>query len=516
MHSNEIDVNLDKNNNTISSESYPNFNDSQEIHNWDRTSSDTRTTPLLEIDQSINNGEGPVVGVNPDDRFLDKVLTQEEIHHVYSRLTTLDSAVASHNQFYQIEYVDSKLDVSLHLISKGVEWVYETLTYVYSGKYILDCELFDGLYGFYYFKLFLNWFLISSAFANTVAPIFNDSVSCVVTVSSVVSDIIMKYSFFPSYPTMILRHYPEIVDYYNTQSKNQAKTSLLVSQVFTTVIFSEYVENFFTGFFSLLLVFLSWVLFLALYYSPYSNVNESESIIDQEYLAVSKLTEGEKEIGSVDDLLLPILMLVYIFGWFFATYFYTILSRLPELVFCMYLLPALWFIIFFMPFSLLKDFGIVFGMYLRGSSKTSSIAVEIGYDYMSIFVFFIRLAVQSVRLILMTFAFASYHDLIIFYSLSPKYFLGNESFFEYPSNYGFVQLFNYYLFVKVPGNILYLIYEIIHTFFLLTGQFISFFAMVFWLFLFLYSCFLIHRVENFFSDKREKRKKLFNAIYKVN
>jgi Na+/alanine symporter len=147
-----------------------------------------------------------------------------------------------------------------------------------------------------------------------VAPIFNDSINCVITVSSVVSDIIAKYSSCPSRSTMILRYYPEIIDYYNSQSKNQAKKSLMVSQVFTTTIFSEHIESFFTGFLSLAIVFLAWVLFLSLYYSPYSNVNESESIIDQEYLAVSKLTEGEKEIGSVDDLLLPILMLVYIFG----------------------------------------------------------------------------------------------------------------------------------------------------------------------------------------------------------
>jgi hypothetical protein len=56
-------------------------------------------------------------------------------------------------------------------------------------------------------------------------------------------------------------------------------------------------------------------------------------------------------------------------------------------------------------------------------------------------------------------------------------------------------------------------YELLHTFFVVTAQFVAFFAMVFWLFLFLYTMFVIEQQEKFFQEKKEKRKAIFKKIF---
>jgi hypothetical protein len=103
------------------SEAYPDFNDSEDVHSWDRTNAPTRETCLLDIDTSMHDNKGPLVSVEPDDRFADRILTHEEICFIYSNLMDLESTVGSHNQFYTINRIDNKIDVSLHLISQGVE-----------------------------------------------------------------------------------------------------------------------------------------------------------------------------------------------------------------------------------------------------------------------------------------------------------------------------------------------------------------------------------------------------------
>jgi hypothetical protein len=50
------------------------------------------------------------------------------------------------------------------------------------------------------------------------------------------------------------------------------------------------------------------------------------------------------------------------------------------------------------------------------------------------------------------------------------------------------------------------LYELLHTFFVLTAQFVAFFAMVFWLFLFLFTMFAMEQMERFIAERRLKRK----------
>jgi hypothetical protein len=67
----------------------------------------------------------------------------------------------------------------------------------------------------------------------------------------------------------------------------------------------------------------------------------------------------------------------------------------------------------------------------------------------------------------------------------------------------------------LPGHFLNLVYEILHTFFVVTGQIISYLAMTFWLFLFLFTFFIIEKQEIYFEERREFRKNLLKKICKI-
>ena len=59
-------------------------------------------------------------------------------------------------------------------------------------------------------------------------------------------------------------------------------------------------------------------------------------------------------------------------------------------------------------------------------------------------------------------------------------------------------------------------YEVFHTFFVVTGQFVAYFGMIFWLFLFLFTFFVIEKHENYFEEKRKNRNDFFKKIRNIN
>lgn len=70
------------------------------------------------------------------------------------------------------------------------------------------------------------------------------------------------------------------------------------------------------------LLFVVYVAFFfsAFYFSFYSTSSKEESVIDADYLAFSTTVESEKELGSLDDMLMPIVIFLYTFGWYFYLY----------------------------------------------------------------------------------------------------------------------------------------------------------------------------------------------------
>jgi hypothetical protein len=91
-------------------------------------------------------------------------------------------------------------------------------------------------------------------------------------------------------------------------------------------------------------------------------------------------------------------------------------------------------------------------------------------------------------LILMTFTFAAFHEVVIFHGIEKEWIIGNETFTDEINHLIKTPSYlTYFLVFKLSGHIIYFFYELFHTLFVVTAQFIAFFAMVFWLFLFLYT-----------------------------
>ena len=186
---------------------------------------------------------------------------------------------------------------------------------------------------------------------------------------------------------------------------------------------------------------------------------------------------------------------------------------MPELVLVFYLFPGLYYIIIGMPTFLIYDFGIYFLAYMGGVGKQSILSVVLMFDYINVIIFYTRILVQGVRLVLMLGTYASMHDFVLYFSFNQKMFLGAETFWEELSGVSItLDALSYYFLFTLPSIFIYWVYEILHTFFVVTVQFAAFFAIVFWLYLFLYTFFVIEKQENYFTEKRLFRINYFHHL----
>jgi hypothetical protein len=88
---------------------------------------------------------------------------------------------------------------------------------------------------------------------------------------------------------------------------------------------------------------------------------------------------------------------------------------MPELILVFYLFPGLFYIIIGVPTFLIYDFGIFFLSYIVGVAAGSVLAVALMFDYISVIIFYVRILVQSVRLVLMLGTYAGMHDVVLYF-----------------------------------------------------------------------------------------------------
>jgi hypothetical protein len=152
---------------------------------------------------------------------------------------------------------------------------------------------------------------------------------------------------------------------------------------------------------------------------------------------------------------------------------------LPELLLVFYFLPCLYFIIFGIPTFLIYDFGIFFLVYLRGVGSSSNLISELMFDYIAVIIFYTRILVQGIRLVLMLFTYLSMNDLVLFFFFNNNFFFYSENFYDDFSFLNSSSSLSYFIFFGLTGKFIYLIYEVLHTYFVVTVQFSAFFAIVF-------------------------------------
>lgn len=392
-------------------------------------------------------------------------------------------------------------------IRNGVDWLYTTvdnvLFYDYKITYLSIATTYFDEHFNYFFKIY--WF-----FANEL----NDfQLFYSVYLDKHFQSLLYQFPFLNEWAknvligqnmTMLQIYHPEIF---------HINDSLLINfgidfggYIFGNLTHLLTNETIIIGFFFFLqIIIITFFLFLGilLYFSFFTSSTKEENLIDQDYMLANITIEAEEEIASMDDIVMLFTILFYVFGWYFFTNFWVMATKMPEFVLLIYLFPFLYYVIILIPTFLLFDFGIYFIAYLKGVASAPVFILEFVFDLVAVMAFYIRILVQAVRLLLMVFTYASLHDFILFYSFDQRLWTGNESILdEWNNMWTNNGSFSYFFFFTILSRLYYWLYELLHTFFVLTAQFTAFFAMVFWLFFFLYTFFVFEKQEAYFAEKR--------------
>lgn len=257
-----------------------------------------------------------------------------------------------------------------------------------------------------------------------------------------------------------------------------------------------------------------WILIKIFVFPFFFSASNSENVVDADHAVSTMLCECEKEIAAIDDLIIIFLVLIFIFGiYFLINGFVQLLHFVNNFVLVFLILPLFFFFVYVAPICLLFDFGIYCFMYLRGSGPTSTLAAELMYDLINLFAYYIRVCIQIARILLMLIAGGSLQEFIFYFGMDYKLMVGNESFLEDVSNIEFnLKSISFFFFTKLPMFLIYWVYEIFHTYFVVTIQTIAFFAMLFWLFFYLFTFFFSESQEKYFA----KRRKLLTIFFEIN
>ena len=383
-----------------------------------------------------------------------------------------------------------KLDILFNFISNSIDWLYFTTEY--SILYKIKIWFFvDYLYE-KNFLLFWFYSQINSSYQLYYSLFLDNYISINNNHNAYVNEWLNSI-FISKNSEFIWLYHPELVWTFNLLNTYY---HLLYSTNEQSFIFNNIIceSNVFACTLFLHLIFFIFFIsiFLVLFFTFYSNQNNDESLIDFDYLNTSILIESEKEITAIDDILVLIVPILYVFGFYFNinSIFLNITNSSFLLIYSS--LFILFIFILGMPTLLLFDLGIYFLIYLKGVGKSSICFSEVVYDYIACVVFYTRIFAQWIRLILMFVTYLSLSHYIIEFELNNSNIMLNDSSVENLNNLNyFNSKITYYILVILPGKFIYWSYEILHTFFLTTSQFVSFFAIVFWLILFLYTFFVI-------------------------
>lgn len=436
------------------------------------------------------------------------------------------------NEFFNSWDVSTpKFNVDTALTANVVDYYFNSVEYLfrYTTKFFaydfeLSCFDFMDNLNTVSGDFFLNFF-IELCWNLSAFQLFFSVILDLITTNSIYKHFFSTewYKLFISHQTyaLYLAYHPEFAFYWNMSNGLFSdhlpyESSKYYISIYDYVNLDSWVTPV-LQFVDMMFLLYGMALIIVFYFTYYSSATRENNTVDSDYLSAWVLTESEKEIASVDDLLLAIVILAYFFGWFFYTYVWGYLGQYPELFLSFYLFPFLFFIIVGMPTILLFDFGSCFLSFIRGSSATQLLLAELLYDYINLAAFYVRLMVQMVRLLIMFLTFAAMNDVFLF-----NHYLNNSTIGSFDhiweevlnTQTTFESVF-YLISDTFPRLFLRILFEVAHTLVICTVQFSAFFAIVFWFFLFLFTFFCATRLEMYFFDKRQQRKTNKNLYEKT-
>lgn len=213
---------------------------------------------------------------------------------------------------------------------------------------------------------------------------------------------------------------------------------------------------------------------------PTAYLAQKDSALNIEYNTVTLFAECEKELFSVEDLLYLFLLFGFLVLSYFGFLFLFMSVEYSEILFLLFAAPIIVFSLILIPLNLIFDFGLTFIMYLRGASTSSSICLELIYDYIGVIAFFTRLIVQFIRIILMFIVFFMMHKAVIHFYFPERVFMFSSQTFSSivqteNTHINYIFLLCMFILVKVG----YWCFELMHALFILIVQFLAFFVIVF-------------------------------------
>lgn len=212
---------------------------------------------------------------------------------------------------------------------------------------------------------------------------------------------------------------------------------------------------------------------------------------------------GEQEYGSYDDFKFFLFLLVQMLVWFCWVFFIGYTFSLQSESKLMLLTFSVMITILTIPVRLLWDFGLAFGMYVRGAASSTNLIVEAFFDLIGVIIIFTRFVVQNIRFLMVFVAFFELFEWTCG-SVETAYILqfnlniyNDMSFF---TNLSAKSLF-VYIICSLKISFIYL-YHLLHLIIVSFMQIGVYLMVSFWLFFFLYTSFFRVTTESYFSAKR--------------
>jgi len=347
-------------------------------------------------------------------------------------------------------------DTGIHAMYSGIDWIYthvETL-YIFDYKIMyfwLLNNIYDESMDFFFLSV---WYtsLQSCSLQLFWSVLLDNYITTSLFQLSLTDEWVRSYMSGKDSALFVIYH-PEVI-FFKNQILNNYFFDFLADLNVSAVQYldSQSLLSPVMLFPQLLFIIYMGFLFVSFYFSFYSSSSKEEATIDADYLSASITVESEEELGSIDDILMPSIVIVYTFGWYFYLYCWNLFSCAPELALVFFFFPVLYYTILNTPTFLLYDFGIVFLCYLRGVVSSPVMIVELIFDYVAVISYYIRVLTQSVRLALMLLAYVGLHDFILYMDYSHRYLAGNESIWEEISNVNAsISSFSYFLLGTLPA-----------------------------------------------------------------
>lgn len=155
------------------------------------------------------------------------------------------------------------------------------------------------------------------------------------------------------------------------------------------------------------------------------------------------------------------------------------------------------YLVALLPINLIYNWGAYFPIYVKGQSIKKNIFVELMTDYIHLLSFFLRINIQLIRLVIITCVFYMYNEMyveFIYPTLNASSDLGGTLGYLY-AGAAFA--------LKLAAN---LIYEVGHLWIMVGMQSGAFMMIIFVITQFLYSVYLLHRLQPFLLNLRAKKK----------